>query len=79
MKNPSLLDSHYDNISQRLNYTVVPDEALIDQLSKVCTKQELYREAAELLLKNSKNYPNSKAAKKSYENFIHKYKPQLTR
>ncbi|WP_321826749.1 alpha/beta hydrolase [Maribacter dokdonensis] len=78
MKNPSLLDSHYDNISQRLNYTVVPDEALIDQLSKVCTKQELYSEAAELLLKNSKNYPNSRAAKKSYENFIHKYKPQLT-
>ncbi|MCG1035318.1 alpha/beta hydrolase [Polaribacter sargassicola] len=76
MKSPELLDSHYNQISKRLGYNVVPDEALVDQLAKVCIRQDLYKQAEELLLKNSKNYPNSANAQRSYMDFVEKNREQ---
>lgn len=73
LKNPKLLDGHYQGISKKLGYTVLPNEALIDQLAKVCIRQESYKQAAQLYLKNTKLYPQSEHAKKSYHRFLKKY------
>ncbi|SHI39392.1 hypothetical protein SAMN04488096_101423 [Mesonia phycicola] len=69
MKNPQLIDTHYQKISSRLGYAIIPDEALIDQLANVCIKQGLYTQAEKLLLKNSKNYPQSKSAQSKYKKY----------
>lgn len=77
MKSPEILDSHFQLISERLGYTVVPDEALIDQMAKVCARQSLFRQAADLLLRNKKQYPNSPHAQKRYAGFIQEHKAAL--
>ena len=79
MKEPSLLEYHFEGISKRLGYTVVPDEALIDQLARVCVSRESFEQAAILLLQNTKNYPKSRHAMERYESFLKKYDSRLTR
>ncbi|WP_026954657.1 alpha/beta hydrolase [Algoriphagus vanfongensis] len=69
MKDPSLLDGHYEEVSKRLGYRVLPDEKMIDDLAKVCERQELNEQAKELLRRNTVYYPQSKHAKKRYLNF----------
>ncbi|QDO94454.1 alpha/beta hydrolase [Formosa sediminum] len=71
MKQPELLAAHFTQISERLGYQVVPDEALIDEMANVCMRQDLYAQAEALLLKNSENYPNSAHAQSRYQNFKH--------
>lgn len=77
MKTPNILDSHYQFISKRLGYSVIPEEAMMDQLAKVCIKQSMFKEAADLLLRNTEIYPKSPHALKSYANFLKKYKTLL--
>lgn len=72
MKDPSLLEPHFTGISKKLGYVVKPDEALIDQLAKVCVRQELVDQSKQLLLLNSKNHPESEHAKDRLKAFVEK-------
>ncbi|MEM9648506.1 MAG: alpha/beta hydrolase-fold protein, partial [Bacteroidota bacterium] len=77
MKDPSLLMQHFEVISKRLGYQVIPDEALIDELAKVCIRREFFEQAKQLLMLNTKNYPKSVHADERYKTFIKEYDIQL--
>ena len=68
MKQPDLLLNHYDNLSQKLGYKILPDEKLVDDLAKVCERQELFEQSKELLKMNVTFYPNSWHAQERFKN-----------
>ena len=70
MKDPSVLQGHFDAISHRLGYRVKADERLIDDMARVCVRQSLFKQAAELLALNLKNHPQSPHAKKRHAEFL---------
>lgn len=74
MKTPSVLDGHFDAISSKLGYRVLPDEKLLDELAKVCVRQGLIAQAEDLLERNLKNHPKSGHAKTVYESFVKEHK-----
>ncbi len=69
MKNPNLLNDHFEEVSKNLGFTVLPSEALIDKLAKVCVRQGSLDQAKTLLYKNTIYYPNSEHAAKRYKDF----------
>ena len=77
MKDPGLLHGHFDALSKRLGYTVMADERLIDEMARVCVRQSLFKQAAELLALNLKNYPDSPHAQKRHREFIQAHKTEL--
>lgn len=77
MKDPSVLQGHFDALSERLGYLVRPEERLIDDMARVCVRQALFQQAAELLALNRKNYPQSPHAKKRHMEFLREHAAQL--
>ena len=69
MRNPSTIPKHYNEISQKLGYKIIPPEHLLDQMAKICDKQELYIQSEELLRLATVYYPNSSHAKSRYTSF----------
>ncbi len=74
LNDTSLLDGHFDAISKKLGYEIIPDEKMIDDLAKVCERQNSIAQAKDLLYRNTQYYPNSERAKKRYAGFIEKHK-----
>ena len=72
LNDASLLDGHFDALSKKLGYAVIPDEKMVDDLAKVCERQGSLDEAKELLHRNTQYYPNSVRAKKRYAGFVEK-------
>src|SRR5690606_17315258 len=79
MKDPSVLHGHFEALSHRLGYTVKADEGLIDDMARVCVRQSLFKQAAELLALNLNNYPQSSHAKKRHLEFLRDHAAQLGR
>ncbi|TYB77125.1 alpha/beta hydrolase-fold protein [Bizionia myxarmorum] len=53
------LKIHFQNISEKLGYTVLPPEDYVNQLGYGCIKRELYEKAEAFFKLNVKNYPNN--------------------
>lgn len=70
MKQPELLDGHFEGVSEKLGYKVIPDEKMIDALAKVCERQELFEQTEELLRRNTVYYPESIHAQKRYKDYL---------
>ena len=70
MKQPDLLDGHFYSVSERLGYKIIPDEKTIDDLAKVCQRQDLHEQALELLRRNTVYYPGSGHARRRYQELL---------
>lgn len=77
MREPGLLRHHFDALSKRLGYPVKADERLIDSMAKVCVRQSLFEQAAELLALNVENHPDSPHAKKRYREYLEAHGDKL--
>jgi len=55
----SLIQGHYENISEKMGMKVLPDEAEINGMGYTCLEMNLLDKAKQLLTLNTKNYPNS--------------------
>lgn len=72
IKKPKLLINHYREVSKNLGYEILPDEKLIDDLARVCERQELFDQALEMLRINYQFYPDSNHAKIRFQKFKEK-------
>lgn len=45
MRNPEMVETHYEGVSQNLGYEVLPPEWLLHQFAKICIKQDLTSQA----------------------------------
>lgn len=68
--NPELIAEHYKRLSDKLNFSFIPDETLIDNIGKYAISVENLDEAIKIFEYNLINYPNSKNAKESLENAL---------
>jgi len=55
----ALLEAHYKEVSQRMGYTVLPSESMVNQLGYACMERHQMRQALALFERNTKEHPNS--------------------
>jgi len=54
-----LLKAHYQEVSQRMGYTVLPSESMVNQLGYACMEQHQMKQAAALFERNTNEHPKS--------------------
>ncbi|HMM04117.1 MAG: alpha/beta hydrolase [Prevotella sp.] len=64
-ENPGLIEEYYGKLSERLGFTFIPDENLIDNIGKYAVSVKKTENAIKIFEYNLKNYPDSPNAKKS--------------
>jgi len=55
----ALLEAHYKEVSQRMGYTVLPSESMVNQLGYACMERHQMKQALALFERNTKEHPNS--------------------
>jgi len=55
----ALLEAHYKEVSQRMGYTVLPSESMVNQLGYACMERHQMRQALALFERNTKEHPSS--------------------
>lgn len=55
----SVINAHYQLVSKRMGYTVVPSEDMINELGYGCMASHQMKEALTLFLRNTTNHPTS--------------------
>ncbi|WP_417195894.1 alpha/beta hydrolase-fold protein [Bizionia sp.] len=53
------LKNHYEIVSYKMNYTILPPESLVNQFGYACLRRKLYDKAEAFFKLNVKNYPNN--------------------
>ena len=53
------LKAHYQEVSQRMGYTVLPSEEMVNQLAYACMEQHQMKQALALFEKNINDHPSS--------------------
>lgn len=64
MRDPSLVEDHYEGVARNLGYEVLPPEWLLDQLATICRRQGLDKQAEEFIRMAASYYPQSKHAQR---------------
>lgn len=55
----ALLEAHYKQVSQRMGYTVLPSESMVNQLGYACMERHQMKQALALFERNVKEHPHS--------------------
>ena len=55
----ALLQAHYQQVSQRMGYTVLPSESMVNQLGYACMERHQLKQALALFERNINEHPNS--------------------
>ena len=55
----ALLEAHYKQVSQRMGYTVLPSESMVNQLGYACMERHQMKQARALFERNVKEHPHS--------------------
>ncbi len=69
-KNPDLIRKNYKKLSEKLGFTVIPDESLIHQFIEFLTKIENKKAVKEILNYGLELYPDSKFLKENSYNIL---------
>ena len=71
---PEQIIKLYSALSEKLHFTFLPPESLVDWVGNYCVKLEEFNNALQLFELNIKNYPQSYNAYKSSGNYYYKMK-----
>ncbi|WP_250625982.1 alpha/beta hydrolase-fold protein [Pinirhizobacter soli] len=55
----ALLEAHYKQVSQRMGYTVLPSESMVNQLGYACMERHQMKQALALFERNTNEHPQS--------------------
>ena len=55
----ALLEAHYKQVSQRMGYTVLPSESMVNQLAYACMQRHQIKQALALFERNINEHPKS--------------------